>query len=126
MQAKTTIQTADNIGFIKLHYTMSNLFVGKQRHILPFAGQELCTPQVSIVPLKMYSYYVQSDHDAVVRQVIIESDSCCCLTGFKFPGNKDWYVVNSNQGNHLENLHVVLQCVFLTDYEQVGIQGLLT
>lgn len=53
-------------------------------------------------------------------------DSCCCLTGFKFPGNKDWYVVNSNQGNHLENLHVVLQCVFLTDYEQVGIQGLLT
>lgn len=56
-----------NIGFIKLHYTMSNLFVGKQRHILPFAGQELCTPQVSIVPLKMYSYYVQSDHDAVVR-----------------------------------------------------------
>lgn len=63
----TTIQTADIIGFIKLHYAMSNLFVGKQRHILPFAGQELCMPQVSIVPLKMYSYYVQSDHDAVVR-----------------------------------------------------------
>lgn len=62
----TTIQTADNIVFIKLHYAMSNLFVGKQRHILPFAGQELCMPQVSIVPLKMYSYYVQSDHDAVV------------------------------------------------------------
>lgn len=63
----TTIRTADNIGFIKLHYAMSNLFVGKQRHILPLAGHGLCMPHVSIVPLKIYSYYDQSYHDTVVR-----------------------------------------------------------